>query len=176
MVIRGFLLLSLSCTCLWSACIFDPSVTAISEPEPEPELECTEAIEFPVMGSDITIFTANFNGGDHVAVVGPGEPIEIALEYHIQDCACPGCIAQIEVGFIDSPEFQYCAYSAVPGCNSGGDTGSDTGELLAPMTPGTYYVGFDKRQDFGCGQTGGMTWSSGEPPDEHTFGVICVTP
>lgn len=153
----------------WSGCVYDRS--GISVPG-EDGVECNEVIALPVMGADITIKAATLNGESNVAIVGPGEMIEVALDYHIEDCGCRTCIDQIEVGFTDTQEFQYCAYSSVPGCN--GDSGSDTGMLMAPMEPGTYYVGFGKRQDYSCGETGGMVWWNDAPPKERTFGAVCV--
>lgn len=166
----------LLCTSLWSGCAFDSRIPVPDQPGDDAGNigGCDETIVLPVMGTDITITAATLNGASNVAIVGPGEAVEMSIDYHIDDCACPACIDQIEIGFIDAEEFQYCAYSGTPGCD-GGDSGSDTGTLFVPTQPGVYYVSFGKRQDFACGQTGGMDWWFGAPPQEHAFAAVCVT-
>jgi len=89
-----------------------------------------DPIALPASGSGITITAAGLDGGGNVVVVDPGATVEVALDYEIVDCTCPGCIDQIEIGLVPGSGVSYCAYSAVPGC--GGDTGSDTGTLTAP--------------------------------------------
>lgn len=122
-----------------------------------------------VTNTDITISGVSLGGGGNVAVVNGGDSLSVSLRYEIVDCGCSGCIDQIEIGLVPDMSFQYCAYSAVPGC--GGDTGSDTGTLVVPPTPGIYYVRFGRGQNFGCTHT---NWWQGSPPAGRTIGALCV--
>jgi len=122
-----------------------------------------------VTNTGITISDVSLNGGGNVAVVNGGDSVSVSLDYDIVDCGCSTCIDQIEIGLVPDMSFQYCAYSAVPGC--GGDMGSDTGTLRAPPAPGIYYVRFGRAQNFSCTHT---NWWQGSPPTARTIGAICV--
>lgn len=122
-----------------------------------------------VLNTGITITNVSLAGGGRVAVVDGGDSVSVSLRYSIVDCECSGCIDQIEIGLVPDATYQYCAYSAVPGC--GGDMGTDSGSLTAPMAPGVYFVRFGRAQNFACDHA---DWWQGTPPVARTIGAICV--
>lgn len=104
----------------------------------------------------VTISNVKVNGGAITAPVTAGSTITVSLDYQIVDTGCPGCIDEIQVGFSnDKPAT--CVYTGQP--SSGGASGSAEFKIQAPSTPGTYYLGNDRAQDYSC-PTG---WWNGAP-------------
>ncbi len=122
-----------------------------------------------VTNTGITIDSVSLNGGGNIATVAAGSSVSVGLDYAIRDCDCTGCVEQIEIGLVPGPTFQYCAFSAVPGCS--GRSGTDSDSLTAPTTPGVYHVRFGRAQDYDCGHP---DWWDGTPPAARTIGALCV--
>jgi len=95
----------------------------------------------------VTISNVKINGGGNVATVAPGTAFNLSLDYFIIDTGCPGCIDQIQIGYSDAAPVA-CAYSGIPGI--AGVPGSGQVTLTAPAAAGTYFIGFDRSQDFSC--------------------------
>lgn len=110
-----------------------------------------------ITGTDVA------GSGRDQARVSPGASFTVDFDYTIVASPnCPGCIDQIQVGVvtrdgIGGPED--CAYSGVAG--TAGVTDSGTVTLTAPQTAGTYYIAFDRSQDFSCAQanSSGNFWN-----------------
>jgi hypothetical protein len=122
-----------------------------------------------VTNTGITISNVSIGGGGNIATVATGASVSVSLDYEIVDCGCAGCIDQIEIGLVPDMSFQYCAYSAVPGCTP--DTGSDTDSIRVPGSPGVYYLRFGRAQNFGCTH---LNWWQGTPPPGRTIGALCA--
>lgn len=116
----------------------------------------------------VTISNVKINGGAIIAPVAVGSTISVSLDYKITDAGCPGCIDEIQVGFShDKPAS--CVYQGIPG--SAGASGSATFKIAAPSTPGTYYLGSDRAQDYSC--PAGW-WNSAPTMANRWIGVITV--
>lgn len=109
------------------------------------------------------------SSGSGTVLAAPGQSVKVRIRYTIVDCSCPNCIDQIEIGYASRDQFEYCAYSAVPGCQ--GQSGEHEQTLVAPTTPGVYELRFGLRQDYGCTS---RTWWQGAPPASRSFASICV--
>ncbi len=109
----------------------------------------------------VTITNVKLNGGGNVATLSPGTSFAVSMDYSIIDTGCPGCIDQIQIGYSDAAP-NVCAYSGIPG--TAGQSGSGNVTLTAPATAGTYFIGFDRSQDFSCPT---HWWNS--PPDASRY-------
>lgn len=123
-----------------------------------------------VPSSNGPVTNVALNGGSNVLTsLTPGQTFAVRVDYAFEDCACPSCIDQIQIGVVpNEPEF--CAYNDVPGC-SGEVTGSGNGMLTAPLTPGVYFVRWKLSQDFSCKTE---WWLDQVPDATATIGAICV--
>ena len=120
---------------------------------------------------EITISDATLGGGPgNVALVAPGSSVPIAFHWEIEDCTCPNCIDQIEVGAVPGGPL-FCAYDGNPPCGSSAQ-GNYAGSFFAPAQPGVYMVRIGLGQDYYCDL--GTTWWQGVPGDDRTLGAICV--
>jgi len=115
----------------------------------------------------VTIARVSIDGGGNVAEVAPGATFSIILDYTIVDPGCPGCIDQIQIGYSNANPDQ-CIYSGIPG--AAGKSGTSTFKMIAPAAAGTYFIGFDRSQDFNC-PTG---WWSGAPDASRHLAAIVV--
>lgn len=116
----------------------------------------------------VTISNVLINGGAMTAPVAAGSTINVSLNYKIVDPGCPGCIDEIQVGFSHLAP-NGCVYTGVPG--TVGVSGSATFSITAPAEAGTYYLGVDRAQDYGCP----THWWNGAPnASNRWFGVITV--
>jgi large repetitive protein len=79
----------------------------------------------------------------------PGESVPLSFDYSLVEGNgdCPGCIDQIEAGFVGSVPTS-CVYNGQPG--PGGASGSAALTLTAPSAPGRYYVAYQFDQQFSC--------------------------
>lgn len=124
----------------------------------------------PIKGTNgvATITNVKINGGANVAEVARGANFDLTMDYTIVDIGCPGCIDQLQIGF-DKATPTGCIYNGVPG--TVGASGSSKITLTAPAQPGTYYVGFDRSQDFSCPTKG---WWNGAPSGDRLIAAIVV--
>ena len=111
-------------------------------------------------------------GGGNVAVVDRSAMISLSLSYSITDCACTGCIDQIEVGWVPGARL-FCAYDNNPRCSTA-STGTSTQMVTTPSSPGLYDLRFGLAQDYSCFQGGRTDWFTGAPSAAGRVGVICV--
>lgn len=118
----------------------------------------------------VTIIGAEILGvHSNQAHVPPGASFGIHFLYTIVDVGCPSCIDQIQVGFADSTPTT-CAFNGNPGPRGhSGESRSLT--LVAPTTPGTYYIAFDRSQDFSCPTS---AWWNGTPQPNQYIAAITV--
>jgi hypothetical protein len=119
----------------------------------------------------VTIGGVEIGGSGRTAVVAGGAMVRVELEYEIEDCGCPGCYDQIEVGWVPGPRLD-CVYDDQPGCSA--DEGTAARLFRAPMSPGTYSLRFFRAQDWSCTEGGRSDWWLGMPDMRTTVGVICV--
>jgi hypothetical protein len=117
---------------------------------------------------DVTITNFAINGAGNVAAVAPGASVNLGFNYSIKWCDCSSCRAQIQIGFLHANAI-YCAYDNTPGCSE--DSGTDTHEITAPSTAGTYYIHFDRSLDTSCKS---KYWDA--TGDDDILGVLCVSP
>ncbi|MGH9530380.1 MAG: putative Ig domain-containing protein [Terriglobales bacterium] len=100
-------------------------------------------------------------------------PVTVAFNYSIyNDPSCPSCIDQIEIGLNTEASPQACAYSGIPPL-SPGVSGSASITINVPNTPGRYYIGMDRSEDYSCLQSTPYWWS-GPPPASRYIGVVDV--
>ncbi|MGH9511156.1 MAG: putative Ig domain-containing protein [Terriglobales bacterium] len=110
-------------------------------------------------------------------------PVTVAFNYTIfNDPGCPGCIDQIEVGLNTEASPQACAYSGIPPLSPGvsGSAADCTASVSnkpitinVPNTPGRYYIGIDRSEDYGFLYSTPYWWS-GPPPASRYIGVVDV--
>jgi len=109
----------------------------------------------------VTISRVSVENGGNVAEVAAGATFNVILDYTIIDTACPGCVDQIQIGYSNDNPNQ-CIYSGVPG--AAGKSGTANFNMTAPAAAGTYFIGFDRSQDFSCPN---HWWNS--PPDASRY-------
>lgn len=97
--------------------------------------------------------------------------VTVQFQYSIVDTACPGCVDQIEVGLNTDAGPQTCAYNGVDG--PGGVSGTANITINVPNTPGRYYIGMDRGQDFACNDTT-TKWWNGPPPASRYIAIVDV--
>ncbi len=114
----------------------------------------------------VTISRVSVEGGSNAAEIAAGATFSVILDYTIIDTACPGCIDQIQIGYSTEAPNQ-CIYSGVPG--AAGNSGTANFKMNAPTTAGTYFIGFDRSQDFSCPN---HWWNS--PPDASRYIAVIV--
>ena len=134
------------------------------------------AVEFPpVLYGWTTLSNIKLNGGTNVLTVPAGQAFNLSYDYTIANPPdyCPGCIDQIEIGFVVS--VPVCTYNGTPYPPQSGTTPVS---LTAPSTPGVYYLAMDWSLDWGCFQptTPGVTvppyWHSPPTPNRYIGKVI----
>jgi hypothetical protein len=82
-------------------------------------------------------------------VTTPGGTVNVTFSYNLIQGSCPGCYDQLTVSFVGDSTAQACPYSGQPGPNGTG-TQSASAQLTAPNTPGHYYIGVHKAQQYAC--------------------------
>ncbi|HKP58484.1 MAG TPA: hypothetical protein VJV78_17280 [Polyangiales bacterium] len=108
--------------------------------------------------------------------VTPGSPVTVDLDYTIVDARCPGCIDQIQYGWVNvatgagTPVLGQCIYNGTPG--AAGARGHAKVTLAAPSAAGSYAFAFDRAQHFSCAQVTG--WWNGTPRPEQRLKTIEV--
>ena len=134
------------------------------------------AVEFPpVLYGWTTLSNIKLNGGTNVLTVPAGQAFNLSYDYTIANPPdyCPGCIDQIEIGFVVS--VPVCTYNGTP---YPPQSGTAPVSLTAPSTPGVYYLAMDWSLDWGCFQptTPGVTvppyWHSPPTPNRYIGKVI----
>ena len=118
--------------------------------------------KLPGMTYPVSLTNVSVNGGGDTAVVEPGSSFTVTMDYHLADAQCPDCVNSILVGFSNEPTQTLgdCVYEGVPGFE-GGKGGAEIG-VTAPITPGTYHLGFDQaRKYYQCHPK----WVNGPPED-----------
>src|SRR5215510_5364820 len=108
----------------------------------------------------VTISNVQINGGGNSAFLAPGSTFTLSLDYSIVDAGCPGCIDEITIGFSTNSAPFSCIYYGIPGVV--GTSGSASIEVTVPSTPGIYYLGFDRAQQYTC-EDALTGWWSGTP-------------
>lgn len=124
--------------------------------------------------SVVRISNLQLNGGTFFAAVSAGSMVSIGFDYFIRDPGCPGCIDQIEIGLHNGPPTS-CGFDGIPGVV--GVSGSAFVNITAPVTPGTYFVTFDRSQHFSCAQAlaTGNWWNFQFPaPVTNFIGILIV--
>src|SRR5215510_13069609 len=96
----------------------------------------------------VTISNVQINGGGNSAFLAPGSTFTLSLDYSIVDAGCPGCIDEITIGFSTISSPFSCIYLGIPGV--AGTSGSASINVTLPSTPGVYYFGFDRAQQYTC--------------------------
>ena len=145
-----------------------------AEPEDLPSMLTFEEVQ----GNDhLTIVLTNPTL-DNVRklVVSPDTNVRLRSDWSIIDCVCPGCIDQIEVGFVPQGRAG-CIYSANPQLDGNclvPTTGTASMFVKAPSTPGAYTLRFRVGQNFTCGTQ--TTWYGSEPPPSTSAVHLCVSP
>jgi hypothetical protein len=124
---------------------------------------------FPGKEDGARLSNVKINGGTIVAAVQAESEFNVRVTFSIVNSpGCPGCIAQIVVGFSHEDPTR-CIYNDVPGTTA--QTGTKSFKLRAPSTPGRYYLAFDRRLQFSCPDALANTPPPG--PDQY-FAVIDV--
>lgn len=122
----------------------------------------------------VRISNLRVNGGAFYETVAPGSVISVDFDFSIQNLVCPGCIDQIIIGFHNGPPLA-CVYNGIPG--PVGDSGSASFNLSAPLTPGTYFITFDRSEQFSCANALGVgNWATFlfPAPVTNYIGVLIV--
>jgi len=119
--------------------------------------------------AEATLTNVLINGGLVTSTVDPGSTIQVSLAYADAHLGCPGCIEQIQFGFSDQDPIG-CFFD-----QSQGDliAGSVSFTVTAPLTPGTYFLAFERAQDFGCFFSS-TSWWNGTPVAADYFAIITV--
>jgi peptidoglycan hydrolase-like protein with peptidoglycan-binding domain len=129
-----------------------------------------QSVEIPA-GYEVSNVRLNENGNS--ITVKPDQSISISLDYKIWSrTGCPGCIDQIVLGMDNKP--LTCVYNGIPGIYPG-KSGSYSGNITVPKTPGTYYLYTAYYTQYTCEDAMSIY------PTEHygkslKIGTIVVTP
>jgi hypothetical protein len=138
------------------------------------------SVEFPpILYGWTTLSNIKLNGGTNVLTVPAGQAFNLSYDYTIANPPdyCPGCIDQIEIGFVVG--VPVCTYDGQPNPPQSGTTSTS---FTAPSTPGVYYLAMDWSLDWGCFQpvTPGVTvppyWHSPPTPNRYIGKVIVPVP
>lgn len=110
-------------------------------------------------------------GGNTNGNITANSLFTLSMDYFIKNPSCPGCRDQILVGF-PTNDPRGCTYDGIPGSTGVSGTGS-TIQLVAPNTPGLYYIRHHYGQDpSSCNTT---WWSTGgTPTDANNIAAINV--
>ncbi len=122
------------------------------------------------MVGEFRVTSVQLNGGRNVVRARPGETVGARIAFSPRDCACPRCIDQLQIGFESEDRFEYCAYSAVPGCSPASRLVIADNRIEAPMEPGLHYIEGRIGQEFFCSLA--RTWWDSPPT---RLGAICVS-
>lgn len=125
---------------------YNPPPAKPPKPAPTPD---PNALVYLVSNIDI-------NGGRFGVHVSPGGTVTVQFIYVLwNQASCPTCIDQLVVGLDDGGiKTGYdCGYDGIPGAYPGtGPSYSSSSPVTfsAPTSPGTYSIGIDLIQDYGC--------------------------
>jgi hypothetical protein len=131
---------------------------------------------FPAADSGVKIENVLVNNAASPVSVTTGNAVAIDLDYTIIDARCPGCIDQIQYGWVNTatgagmPVLGQCIYNGVPGPN--GARGHAKLTLTAPREAGSYALAFDRAQAFRCSDVTG--WWNGTPRPVQRIATIQV--
>lgn len=115
--------------------------------------------------SNVSVAGAGNTNGD----IKAGQLFTLSMDYFIKNPSCPGCTDQILVGFA-SNDPRGCTYNGTPGGT--GVSGSGSIQLVAPTTPGLYYLRHHYGQDTSCNRG---WWSvNGTPTAADNIAAINV--
>jgi hypothetical protein len=122
-----------------------------------------------------TVSNITLNSSGNVQIVAqPGAPVTVAFNFSLIEGTgyCPNCIDQIATGFVGSLP-STCQYDGSPGT---GGTGTLAGSiaLTAPTTPGRYYIGVQKTQQYHCSGSGSGPGAINIPISPNAFIVAVV--
>jgi hypothetical protein len=114
----------------------------------------------------ITITNVEINGGTNAEVgIARGSTFSISYDWYYNSSShCCECTTYVSLGYYQSTAPEHCQ-PAFTGCVS---EGRHETTLVAPMEPGTYYIGFRMHWAGTCP----TDWHS--PPKTQTFAAICV--
>jgi hypothetical protein len=115
----------------------------------------------------VKISAVHVNGLGNNVTVKAGSTVNVALNYAISDNACLDCRDQIEVGINNAGGPSQCIYDNLPAT---GVTGKASFSLTAPATKGSYFIAFDRAQDFTCFFST-TNWWNGTPQANPTTGA-----
>ncbi|MBN2497099.1 MAG: hypothetical protein JXR96_21075 [Deltaproteobacteria bacterium] len=118
------------------------------------------------------MWNLSLNGAGPEITVPVGASVDFSAEYFAtQFTSCPSCIDQIAVGI--EGDAQICKDLNIPPLCPGGATGTMTGTLTAPDSPGTYFVKSFFAAHWNCSDTMAH-YENAVPGREWTYGVIHV--
>jgi hypothetical protein len=131
----------------------------------------SKAVEIPG-GYEISNVRLNEKGSS--ITVKPGQSVSISLDYKIWSrTGCPACIDQIVLGMDDKA--LTCAYHGIPGIYPG-RSGSYSGTITAPETPGTYYLYTAYATQYTCEDAKNLYPKTGYELLNKKISTIIVTP
>lgn len=113
---------------------------------PAPPLALTVA----TAGANVVINGVNLGGTNRDQIrVAPGASFTAQMNFSIGPVAgCPGCIEPVAIGIAGQANAQQCIFTGIPGA---GVTGlSPVITLVAPTTPGIYFLAFKASLVFTC--------------------------
>jgi hypothetical protein len=116
-------------------------------------------------GTSVASNVLEFESGSSATI-----PVTVSFNYSIVNNVCTGCVDQIAVGLNSDLGPQACPYSGIDG--TGGASGSASFTINVPNSPGRYYIGFDRTEEFTCVST----WPNGVPGPSQYIGVVDVLP
>lgn len=115
-------------------------------------------VTWSVIGRNITITQPSFAGAGsgsfagNSATVGSGSSVNLAGSYSIQEgdtSYCPGCVIQLYTAWIAPAQAGSAGFfSGVIYPGFGSQSGAFSGQLTAPKTPGTYFIGLGSTLDY----------------------------
>ncbi|MGA9805455.1 MAG: Ig-like domain repeat protein [Terriglobales bacterium] len=138
--------------------------TTVTYPAPGNGPTITNVVLSGSGGTSVASNVLEFESGSSATI-----PVTVSFNYSIvQDPSCPGCDDQIAVGLNSDPGPQACPYSGYPAPTAG----SASFTINVPNSPGRYYIGFDRTEEFTCV----TTWPNGPPGPSQYIGVVDVWP
>jgi hypothetical protein len=125
------------------------------------------------------VSNVNLAGGPSGPVQVNAQPtaaVPLSFSYSLTEASCPGCQDQLVFGFTNAPPTS-CIDAGQPGMI--GASGGYSASMIAPATPGRYYVAFHKSQTTSCSAALAAGWANGTSmagASDPIIGVVDVIP
>lgn len=151
------------------------AIAALQLTAPAARAQSTPAF-WPAADSGVKIENVLINNSTTAQSVTKESAVAVELDYTIVDARCPGCIDQIQYGWVNTatgagnPVLGQCIYNGIPG--AAGARGHAKLSVTAPRDPGSYALVFDRAQAYGCAQITG--WWNGTPRPVQRLATIQV--